>query len=1823
MIVSNRPVLAGERCRLSFVDLDYTVQGQLTMTNPPLAKDFYLKELSNYITILDAVSMLGTNRVVVLRLTGNGEYKLCTFVLGLFLEPQGVCSITTLFNLVKTTLEINSAGIAQLFDSANKKLIFYDSNTPNLACEIKNIAPTLFSDEPNQNLISSISSNFNLVEGTTDLGIYGVNNYVLFFKPSDTNLTNWAQFNLATAESATGEANTVCSTPMGDFVASTLKNTTTSNSFYFTLFTINNLDNTISNCKIPSKSGSPLAKYCMKCNTGFRIEVARQQCTSSCVNGNEDDDLCKIDNCPKYCVGCTSGICTECEPAFYINVTENKCAVACPITGYLTIELPKKRCELCDSSCKQCSQAAKTNSCTECYSPENPQRYLTLSSSCETQCINSYISSVSPPTCGACHADCLTCSGPNTTDCLTCRPSPASLKFFFENTCSASCPTNTFNNGADICLKCHDSCSTCSNSSQNDCMSCSSTQQITKYFQNNQCFVNNCPPGFYNIPPVNGDRQGLCGPCIVGCSTCTQNTGCSACRATYYLHLNTCVQACPNGFLKIENPATCESCVANCRICSNTISCDICDSGFMSNPNNTCSPTTCLSTEYYNSNLSSCVVCGHCGDAMLSTTFSCSNGASCQTCGKFYVNSIQTKLYLNTSLQCVISCGTGFFKNETSQVCTQCHALCQDCLSPGAQNCSSCLNSQGNTTNNCCPTGSYLANQYDIVCTNCHNSCSKCTGLNSCTECAQGFLLKGTLCVLSCGDGFYNLNGICQNCSIPCSNCVSLSSCLTCDQNQPLKLLQGSSCVSQCPPRHYQDNQACIPCPIGCDSCSNGSSCDSCSSNYSNPNTIFPNMCYPNCMADKFMTLTGTCFSCSNQCLSCSILANRCQECKIGFFEESPFYCTETCPGNTYPNSLNKKCEPCHAECGSCSGSRRDQCQSCSSTRTQNAVLLNTECIATCPAPLINIQQTCTTCPNSQPYYYQSSCVGVCGIGTYLDAIGKTCFDCSPNCVQCQGSPEICTSCPSNKFVNPNTKTCEIIPNSCPQGQLLVNNICVQMPCDSRCSSCSSVGDCIIRLTPQITEKNTDAQSNLTLKLNLKLYLVQEPIDDNKFQAVGYTLKLQPLKINLENKVLEYKLAYDTENKLELEIKLPEQLLEGSSYTLKFTSIEQIAEKIENSNFKTIYWMDDKIEDFQFLKGLKIPQSDIDFAEVISKNMGSSTKVTAHVTDALSILSMFLSADQSGATLKFSQISKLLSRLRMLDVNFGEVFGTFLDSMGEAFDGEDTSHSLEEKIKTYKTKQKLLYLYQKNFEAKFNKYAVKPFLFGTARKNWDKRLILNKMKSLLVEYKNEDGREQAKKRLLQLDEKFDEAYTFSGVTGEIKYWFYFVSWIWKFVSMLMIMYIRHTKRISVNAIKVIRMQRKIHFLVFNLIIVDIAFFGTRTLTQMTVTKEIAFQLVTTFLSFILILLDILEIVSVSIKIIFKAEAKEDSFQIDKETPEQRQKRLKKATQKAVYGKYDKKDKNKARNKNQVHPEEKVTENEKNDDSVMHHVYLKDYECNPEGFIERKKGFGFREYFQEDKMIKYVMSKEEATQSGYFREVDYERTERNIESNEPIENHATSELKKDDPSIYSKKSILLANFGFLIRIVGYHVILVSFSKNSLCGSLSLMGIELGYLGLIIRNFLKLRYLVSLHMFISKVTQSLFLILFHIVTLIIITKYGIKDQPSLSIQKVGMWSIIIAIICEYFFLIVNLIYIIKTFVKQCKHKKINKPVQQDDLIHYKWVRGFGWEDDSKNILFQNGSIYRSANRQKRNQVQSGLKAKQKSEKLDKNQESRLEK
>jgi hypothetical protein len=61
-----------------------------------------------------------------------------------------------------------------------------------------------------------------------------------------------------------------------------------------------------------------------------------------------------------------------------------------------------------------------------------------------------------------------------------------------------------------------------------------------------------------------------------------------------------------------------------------------------------------------------------------------------------------------------------------------------------------------------------------------------------------------------------------------------------------------------------------------------------------------------------------------------------------------------------------------------------------------------------------------------------------------------------------------------------------------------------------------------------------------------------------------------------------------------------------------------------------------------------------------------------------------------------------------------------------------------------------------------------------------------------------------------------------------------------------------------------------------------------------------------------------------------------------------------------------------------------------------------------------------------------------------------------------------------------------------------------------------------------------------------------------------------EPSLILQKVGMWCIIVSILCEYVFLIINIIYIVKTLIKQRKDPKKAKKENIADYMVYKWVR-----------------------------------------------------
>lgn len=112
-----------------------------------------------------------------------------------------------------------------------------------------------------------------------------------------------------------------------------------------------------------------------------------------------------------------------------------------------------------------------------------------------------------------------------------------------------------------------------------------------------------------------------------------------------------------------------------------------------------------------------------------------------------------------------------------------------------------------------------------------------------------------------------------------------------------------------------------------------------------------------------------------------------------------------------------------------------------------------------------------------------------------------------------------------------------------------------------------------------------------------------------------------------------------------------------------------------------------------------------------AKTISNTNSVTAGTSTTLSILSVILSADSAGVTIKFSQVSKLISRLRMLDVNFGKIFGNFLNALGSSFDS-DLCTTEENDGKDYQRKIDFIEQIGSGNKGRFDDFGVDLFLVG-------------------------------------------------------------------------------------------------------------------------------------------------------------------------------------------------------------------------------------------------------------------------------------------------------------------------------------------------------------------------------------------------------------------------------------------------------------------------------------------------------------------------------
>jgi hypothetical protein len=96
--------------------------------------------------------------------------------------------------------------------------------------------------------------------------------------------------------------------------------------------------------------------------------------------------------------------------------------------------------------------------------------------------------------------------------------------------------------------------------------------------------------------------------------------------------------------------------------------------------------------------------------------------------------------------------------------------------------------------------------------------------------------------------------------------------------------------------------------------------------------------------------------------------------------------------------------------------------------------------------------------------------------------------------------------------------------------------------------------------------------------------------------------------------------------------------------------------------------------------------------------------------------------------------------------------------------------------------------------------------------------------------------------------------------AEIKFLLYVVSWIFKIIVFFYICKLKKHKILkTLKPIKLIQLQRKIHFVLFNICSIDTMFIGTRSILHLRWEPEIRLYIVCNMVIFFLLTLDILEI----------------------------------------------------------------------------------------------------------------------------------------------------------------------------------------------------------------------------------------------------------------------------------------------------------------------------------------------------------------------------
>ncbi|CAD8043829.1 unnamed protein product [Paramecium primaurelia] len=660
------------------------------------------------------------------------------------------------------------------------------------------------------------------------------------------------------------------------------------------------------------------------------------------------------------------------------------------INGY---ELLNGECVQCPNNCKVCSSGV----CSQCMWPYTLKNALCFE---DRNCMKyDYIyDSEGMPI----DTNCLQCDVgyfKKGTRCASCQDEPGLEKCFIchnENECNGCFATHYLTDDkkcAPYTVGCNLPCQTCLVTDPNYCTTCFYSNKLTARIIPGKCVCDQIE-GYAEL-------NGKCILCNSGdCQTCTLKFGeCTSCDPLRNRILIGTTCPCLQGYYETGlEDKICQKCYPSCYNCSGPFDNDCTDCG---DPN------------VYHKQL----VNGQCICAIRTIEINLNDGSTlcqpchprCEKCQIPDDNSsnqyctmciVGQNRVVSDDLKCI--CRDGYGEDGIVDICFKCHYSCLRCNGPLSTNCIDCSseNNRYLTSNNecLCDIPYYDTGKNDVFCyLACHHSCNNCisAGEDSCTSCPSTRQPDriGATFKCQCKDSHYYSDESsleCLECHFTCKTCngVKETNCLTCDLNYRQLIISKCDC-----PYGYYDvgSLECLQCYYTCNTCF-GPQFDNCITCSIESNRIVrANQCL--CKDGHLEKQFGDqiCLKCSYRCASCSGNIDNCDKCPDFSFRDLGLDNSCLCPPKYYDQPENPICIVCHYTCLKCNGNQSNQCTSCNPLTGRQ----------------LNTQGECLC---DQKYY---------------DTGLSECQACSSLCLECITSPDNCTSCQPDKYLNGNTCLCK------------------------------------------------------------------------------------------------------------------------------------------------------------------------------------------------------------------------------------------------------------------------------------------------------------------------------------------------------------------------------------------------------------------------------------------------------------------------------------------------------------------------------------------------------------------------------------------------------------------------------------------------------------------------------------------------------------------------------------------------------------------------------------------------------------------------------